>query len=193
MTTETEKTYKILLVGDGGVGKTTLVSRYITEKFVRKYLPTIGVDVACIPFSTSIGSISLNIWDCGGQEKFGCLRQEYYVESDAAIVMFDVTAPLTYKNTKLWVDEIKKICGKIPIILVANKVDMMERMSPEFITFHRELDIPYYEISVKSAYNYEKPFMCILKLLTNNQELKLVDPVLELNPPADNNELKLVE
>lgn len=69
--------FKLLLVGDGGVGKTTLVRRHTTGEFERKYLPTLGVDVHPVVFHTNFGSLQFNVWDTAGQEKFGGLRDGY--------------------------------------------------------------------------------------------------------------------
>ncbi len=84
--------YKITLIGDGGVGKTTLVCKLQTGDFRKKYIATLGVEVHPIKRNTTNGPICYNIWDCAGQEKFGRLRDGYFVNSNALIVMFDKTS-----------------------------------------------------------------------------------------------------
>lgn len=151
--------FKIILVGDGGVGKTTYMQRHIGVEFERKYLPTVGLNKYQLTRNTSRGDIEFDVWDNAGQEKFGWLRDDYYANADAAIIMFDVTRSLTYKNILNWYNEIRRVCGNIPIVIAGNKCDELEReVRPKQITIPQKLGIPYYDISVKSCYNYDKPF-----------------------------------
>ncbi|KIY99899.1 GTP-binding nuclear protein Ran-A1, partial [Monoraphidium neglectum] len=94
--------FKLVLVGDGGTGKTTFVKRHITGEFEKKYEPTIGVEVRPLDFTTNRGKIRFFCWDTAGQEKFGGLRDGYYIHGQCAIIMFDVTSRLTYKNVPTW-------------------------------------------------------------------------------------------
>merc|ERR1711862_62173 len=84
--------FKLLLVGDGGTGKTTFVKRHKTGEFQKKYIATLGVEVHPLVFYTNFGQIMFNCWDTAGQEKFGGLRDGYYINGHAAIIMFDVTS-----------------------------------------------------------------------------------------------------
>mmetsp|Transcript_22294 Transcript_22294/g.62613 ORF Transcript_22294/g.62613 Transcript_22294/m.62613 type:complete len:88 (-) Transcript_22294:594-857(-) len=81
-------TFKIILVGDGGVGKSTFVKRHSTGEFEKKYKATLGVEVTPLRFNTNMGPITFNCWDCAGQEKFGGLRDGYYIMAQGAIVFF---------------------------------------------------------------------------------------------------------
>merc|ERR1712113_1110585 len=82
--------FKLVLVGDGGVGKTTFVKRHLTGEFEKKYVATLGVEVHPMVFYTNRGAIKLNVWDTAGQEKFGGLRDGYSIQGQCAIIMFDV-------------------------------------------------------------------------------------------------------
>ena len=82
---------KLVLVGDGGVGKTTFVKRHLTGEFEKKYIPTLGVEVHPMSFHTSKGEYTFDVWDTAGQEKFGGLRDGYYVGGKCGIIMFDVS------------------------------------------------------------------------------------------------------
>lgn len=174
-------THKIVFVGDGGVGKTTFLKLHQTGEFEKKYIATMGVDVTPLPFSTNKGDLTLNIWDCAGQEKFSGMHHEYWVESKAAVVFFDVTSRVSYKNARSWIAELRaKMGAEYPIVLVGNKVDCKDRrVRPRDITLHRETGcIAYYDISAKSNYNFEKPFLAILRHLhgpdTNFAEVPVV-------------------
>lgn len=176
-------TFKLILVGDGGTGKTTFVKRHLTGEFEKRYVATVGVDVHPLTFHTNRGKICFNCWDTAGQEKFGGLRDGYYIEGQCAIIMFDVTSRNTYKNVPNWHRDITRVCDAIPIVLVGNKVDCADRqVKAKMITFHRKKNLQYYDISAKSNYNFEKPFLWLAKRLANDPELTLVEaPMLDPN------------
>jgi len=176
---------KLVLVGDGATGKTTFVKRHITGEFERRYIPTLGVEVHQLVFFTNRGPIRFNVWDTAGQEKFGGLRDGYYVQGQAAIIMFDVTSRTTYKNVPNWHRDLTRICENIPIVLCGNKVDIRKedrKVKPKQITFHRKKNLQYYDISAKSNYNFEKPFVYLARKLFADPNLTLVaEPALK--PP----------
>lgn len=183
MSSDTVATFKLILVGDGGTGKTTFVKRHLTGEFEKRYIATVGVDVHPLTFDTNRGRICFNCWDTAGQEKFGGLRDGYYIEGNCAIVMFDVTSRNTYKNVPNWHRDITRVCDQIPIVLVGNKVDCADRqVKAKMITFHRKKGLQYYDISAKSNYNFEKPFLWLAKKLANDPNLYLVAaPILDQN------------
>ena len=97
--------------------------------------------------------------------------------------MFDVTSRQTYKNVPNWYRDIVRVCENIPIVLVGNKVDVMERaVKAKQITFHRKRNLQYYDISAKSNYNFEKPFLWLAKKLANDNNLSFVEAP-ALHPP----------
>eukprot|EP00922_Rhytidocystis_sp_ex-Travisia-forbesii_P063859 GHVS01094968.1.p1 GENE.GHVS01094968.1~~GHVS01094968.1.p1 ORF type:complete len:220 (+),score=39.84 GHVS01094968.1:37-696(+) len=167
--------FKLVLVGDGGVGKTTLVKRHLTGEFEKKYIPTLGVEVHPLRFDTNFGPLVFNVWDTAGQEKFGGLRDGYYIKGQCSIMMFDVTSRITYKNIPNWHRDIVRVCENIPIVLVGNKVDVKDRqIKARQIQFHRKRNLQYYDISARSNYNFEKPFLWLAKRLTNKPTLAFV-------------------
>ncbi len=170
---------KLVLVGDGGVGKTTFVKRHKTGEFEKKYIATIGVEVHPMEFTTNRGKVKFNVWDTAGQEKLGGLRDGYYIDAHCAIIMFDVTSRITYKNVPIWYKDIVRICGEnIPIVLVGNKVDDKNRkVKAKQILFARKHGIQYFDISAKSNYQFEKPFIYLLKKLTGDPNLVLAEEV----------------
>ncbi len=98
--------------------------------------------------------------------------------------MFDVTSRLSYKSVPSWYSEITKYCDDpIPIVLCGNKVDIKERqVKPKMITFHRKRNLQYYEISAKTNYNFEKPFLTLIRKVLANTEIFLTEPPLLLPP-----------
>lgn len=162
-------------MGDGGTGKTTFVKRHKTGEFEKKYIATLGVEVHPLVFNTRYGPIEFNVWDTAGQEKFGGLRDGYYIQSQAAIIMFDVTSRVTYKNVPNWHRDLVRVCENIPIVLCGNKVDVKDRkVKAKAIVFHRKKNLQYYDISAKSNYNFEKPFLFLARKLTGDATLEFI-------------------
>ena len=175
----TDFTFKICLVGDGGVGKSCFIKRHKTGEFEKKYAATLGVEVHPLDFCTNYGVVRFECWDTAGQERFYGLKDGYYILSDGAIVMFDVTNRQSYKNAKTWYNDVTKMKGlaNIPIILCGNKVDIVKRqVLPKQINLHREKGILYYDISAKSNFNFEKPFLALARKLTDHKDLQFIEP-----------------
>jgi GTP-binding nuclear protein Ran len=182
--------FKLVLVGDGGVGKTTFVKRHLTGEFEKRYIATLGVEVHPMPFYTNHGQINFNVWDTAGQEKLGGLRDGYYIGGNCGIIMFDVCSRITYSNVPKWYKDLTRVCEAIPIVLVGNKVDVRDRkVKAKQITFHRKKNLQYYDISAKSNYQFEKPFVWLLRRMVNDANLTLVEtPLLapsEVEIPED--------
>ncbi|XP_055511512.1 GTP-binding nuclear protein Ran [Leucoraja erinacea] len=149
---EPQVQFKLVLVGDGGTGKTTFVKRHLTGEFEKKYVATLGVEVHPLVFHTNRGAIRFNVWDTAGQEKFGGLRDGYYIQAQCAIIMFDVTSRVTYKNVPNWHRDLVRVCENIPIVLCGNKVDIKDRkVKAKSIIFHRKKNLQYYDM----IYNME--------------------------------------
>ena len=168
--------FKLVIVGDGGVGKTTFVKRHKTGEFEKKYEPTRNVEVHPMDFNTNRGKLRFYCWDTAGQEKFGGLRDGYYIHGQCAIIMFDVTSRLTYKNVPTWHRDLSRVCENIPIVLCGNKVDVKNRqVKAKQVNFHRKKNLQYYEISAKSNYNFEKPFLYLSRKLVGDNQLHFVE------------------
>ncbi|KAK2739211.1 GTP-binding nuclear protein gsp1/Ran [Myotisia sp. PD_48] len=182
-TNQAAPSFKLVLVGDGGTGKTTFVKRHLSGEFEKKYIATLGVEVHPLVFATNLGPIQFDVWDTAGQEKFGGLRDGYYINGQCGIIMFDVTSRITYKNVPSWHRDLVRVCENIPIVLCGNKVDVKERkVKAKGITFHRKKNLQYYDISAKSNYNFEKPFLWLARKLVGNASLEFA-PDLALAPP----------
>ena len=172
-------TFKVALIGDGGVGKSCWVQRYLSPGFQKKYIATMGVEVTSLNLMTNYGLVKFNIWDCAGQEKLGGLREGYYIGAHCAVLMFDVTSRITYENVSKWYNYVERVCKNVPVVLVGNKVDSnCRKVETKDITFHRGKFMQYCELSAKSGYQYEKPFLLLLRMLALNNTIELLsEPV----------------
>lgn len=151
-------TIKVSLIGDGGVGKTTFVKKLLTGNFIPKYVATMGVWVESVRIP-SLSNMCFNVWDCAGQEKFGGLRDGYFIESQACIVMFSITSRRSFASVGRWIGEYQRM-GRGPIILCASKSDLPQ----ERRVFKGEIEslgYPYVEISTKNGTNLEKVFQVL--------------------------------
>ena len=162
---------KLILVGDGGVGKTSFLDRHSTGEFQKNSL---GVEIHTCVFHSNRGPIKFNVWDTAGQEKFGDPFR-CYIKGECAIIMFDVTSRITYKNVPNWLRDLTRACGKnIPIVLLGyNKVGIKDRNVK--VTFHRKKNLQYYDISAKSSDNLEA-FLWLARKLSGDDQLHFVEP-----------------
>jgi small GTP-binding protein len=144
---------KVIVAGDGGVGKTTLIRRYCEGKFHASRVATIGVDfytqqVQLSGAAGARGAVKLSIWDMAGQDRFEIVRAGFYRGSQAAALVFDVTEMDSLRNLKRWRDEVLEALPKQPFLVVGNKVDLERSVSSELgrkaATY---FDAPYVETS----------------------------------------------
>ncbi|KAH8368175.1 hypothetical protein KR084_008173 [Drosophila pseudotakahashii] len=114
----------------------------MTGEFEKKYVARLGVEAQPPIFHTNGGAIRFNVWDTAGQEKFGGLRDGYYVQGQCAAIMFDVTPRVTYKNAINWHRDVVRVCGNIPIVLCSNKGGIKDRkVKAKSIFFHRKQNL----------------------------------------------------
>ena len=143
---------KLVLVGDGGVGKSEFISRFIWGDFDKTYNPTTEAVIHSIVVYTNRGPIRINVWKTTGQEKGGVLQDKH--QADCAIIMFDVTSRVSHRHVPQWHIDLTLLCKNIPIVIVGNKVDLKERkVAAKQITVHRKKNLQYYDMSAKLNYN----------------------------------------
>lgn len=115
---------KVVVAGDGNVGKTSLIRRYTEGKFENSRIMTIGVDFHVHPVQLASGPVRLSIWDMGGQEQFHSLRAGFYRGSRATALVYDVTEPKSLENLTAWREEILQAIPQQKFIVIGNKVDL---------------------------------------------------------------------
>jgi len=122
--------FKIAVVGYGAVGKTSLISQFTKTSFKEEYIKTIGAQFSVYEKSINEDKIKLLFWDIAGQDDFNFLRPSFFNNSKAAIIVFSLEenelGKVSFEHVKNWHEDVKKYCGDIPIILFANKVDLVD-------------------------------------------------------------------
>ncbi|UCG00329.1 MAG: GTP-binding protein [Candidatus Heimdallarchaeota archaeon] len=118
--------YKIALIGDGGVGKTSIRERYIGNGFKAQYFLTVGADFAMRDDSINGFPVRYQIWDLAGQDRFDGVREAYYKGCVGGLLVYDITRPDSFYNTPKWINELwtNNGRGRVPIVVVANKMDL---------------------------------------------------------------------
>jgi len=165
--------FKFIIVGDSSVGKTSIVRRFVENKFSLDYRATLGLNVLSHSIKFYGNEVSLSLWDVGAQEYFKRYRKTYYMGAQAAFIVFDVCKRDSFANVKVWYKELEDFLDKInlPIVIVGNKIDLVDQRSvtyQEGIELSEELKkdyieghFSYIETSALTGENVEDAFSLI--------------------------------
>ena len=164
MTSEPNMTFKVLTIGESGVGKTCVLRRFVENKFLKNHLATIGIDFKTKTLNINNQEIKLKIWDTAGQERFRNITTQYYKGADGIVLVYDVTDEASYDKIRDWMDQILSNTQQddIGLVLLGNKCDMEPRSVTEEMgkKMAEELKINYFETSalngqgIKEAFEY---------------------------------------
>ncbi len=165
--------FKVSVVGDGRVGKTSLIKKFTQSSFEKEYIKTIGAQLSVYLEEIDGEKIKLLFWDIAGQNSFNFLRPSFFNNSKAAIIVYSLEenklGKESFNNISTWHEEIIKYCGNIPIILFANKVDLVEESNLNFSniqTLTNKNDfLEYYITSAKTGKGVIKAFSAIIENL----------------------------
>eukprot|EP00768_Dysnectes_brevis_P003649 gnl/Dysnectes_brevis/2594_a3131_1546.p1 GENE.gnl/Dysnectes_brevis/2594_a3131_1546~~gnl/Dysnectes_brevis/2594_a3131_1546.p1 ORF type:complete len:211 (-),score=79.12 gnl/Dysnectes_brevis/2594_a3131_1546:91-696(-) len=161
--------FKILLIGDSGVGKSCLLLRFADDLFNQSYISTIGVDFKIRTIDIEGKTVKLQIWDTAGQEKFRTITSTYYRGASGIIVVFDVTDRTTFDNVGVWLREIEKFASAdVAKLLVGSKADLVDKRkvdAAEAQQLAAELGIAYIETSAKTRLRVDDAFLDMARLI----------------------------
>lgn len=162
---------KVIILGDSGVGKTSLMNRYVNKKFSTQYKATIGADFVTKDVVVDDKLVTMQIWDTAGQERFQSLGVAFYRGADCCVLVYDVTAPTTFKSLDSWRDEFliqasPRDPENFPFIVIGNKIDQENRAVSSKRAqawCQSKNSIPYFETSAKEAVNVESAFITVAR------------------------------
>ena len=170
--------FKIILIGDMSVGKTSLVNRFMGFEFSENYTCTISADfkIKSLSIDPSTGA-ELTVWDTCGQEKYRSITRQYFKDAHGIVLVYDVHNDNSFNGLSSWLDEIKNNCNKdVSIILVGNKIDLDDRkiLKEQGNDFASKNGMMYVETSSKEGININSPFeklaIEIIKKIKENQD-----------------------
>lgn len=168
---EPDYLFKLLMIGDSGVGKSSLLLRLTEDTFKSQYTSTIGVDFKIRTIDVSGNIIKLQIWDTAGQERFRSIISSYYRGSHAVIIAFDLSDVKSFENMRMWINERDKYCNSnVLTLIVGTKCDLQCEVTDEMIhTFCREFNVSYIKTSSKTNTNVIEAFKKIsMQLMEKN-------------------------
>ena len=154
--------YKIVIIGDTNVGKSNILSRYLTNEFTSNTKSTVGVELGIKFLKIKNTSTKIQIWDTAGQERYQAITSSYFRGSDGCFIVYDITNETSFNNIEKWFDKIHEENDKeIPVIIVGNKCDLEnERKIPTEKAKEKaqNLKCAFYETSALKAINIEQIF-----------------------------------
>jgi small GTP-binding protein len=157
-------------VGDGSVGKTSMVFQYSERNFQERYIMTIGSNFAIKSLVLDDTKIKIQIWDLAGQKHFSFVRPPFYRGSSGTLYVFDLTRRQSFDNLLNWKEEVETVIKK-PFILIGNKNDLHEDRlitEEEAVSFAKEMGaLKYYETSAKTGENLDLAFLTLVKKILN--------------------------
>ncbi|TFF87914.1 MAG: GTP-binding protein, partial [Promethearchaeota archaeon] len=126
--------FKIVVIGEPGVGKTSLVKRFVSGFFSKEYKASIGTNMYIKRLNLGNLEVLLSLWDIAGQEQWASMRHKYYKGSQGAFIVGDVSREITFKKIKsFWNKDLREYCPEIPVILIANKDDLQKEIKKQEI------------------------------------------------------------
>ncbi len=164
-------TYKVIVAGDGNVGKTSLIRRYCEGKFEKTRQATLGVDFQTKAVQVGDLSIKLSIWDIAGQDRFVSFRDTFYTGAHAVGLVYDVTSPATFFNLMHWRDEIQSIVPLVPMVVIGNKIDIYNVIPPEEARgWAKSLNMPFLLTSAATGEHVNEFFAGLAFLAVKEQQ-----------------------
>uniref|UniRef100_A0A6B2LL89 Uncharacterized protein n=1 Tax=Arcella intermedia TaxID=1963864 RepID=A0A6B2LL89_9EUKA len=160
--------FKVLMIGDSGVGKTCLMMRFCEDSFADQHISTIGVDFKIRKLTVESGEkCKLQIWDTAGQERFRTITSSYYRGAHGVIITYDVTNKSSFDGIQKWFSEVERYSNQnVKVLLLGNKIDCeTERQVTleEVQQWAKDKSVAVREVSAKTSQNVEDSFLFLVK------------------------------
>jgi len=169
----TTSNFKVVLLGEGSVGKTSLVTRYVQNTFNEKHITTIQASFLTKRLNVDGNRVNLAIWDTAGQERFHALGPIYYRESHGALLVYDITDNSSFVKVKNWVKELRSQLGKgVTLAIVGNKVDLEKSRAvnkDEALSYAQSVGAKHYDTSAKLNKGLEELFLDLTRRMLEAQ------------------------
>ena len=169
--------FKILIIGDSGVGKSSLLNRFVDQNYSSEFNATIGIDFKIHIIKVDNKLIKLQMWDTAGQERFRTITKSYYHGADGVLVVYDKTNHCSFNNVTHWLSEIDRLANdQTPRLLVATKTDMTQDQmitSDESQKLAQHYNLKHIETSSKNDHNVAKCFIELTKLMKDKMDLAI--------------------
>ncbi len=159
--------FKTVIIGEAGVGKTSIVQQFVNKCFQEKYVETIGVEFFTKTFKINDKIIKAEIWDTAGSERFASITKNYYRGADGALIVYDISNKTTFDNVENWFNDLKNACKEEAfIILIGNKNDLENLRTVSnnmLINLGKNLGLAVMETSAKEYINIKEAFYLLIK------------------------------
>eukprot|EP00047_Mylnosiga_fluctuans_P003512 m.229505 g.229505 ORF g.229505 m.229505 type:complete len:227 (-) comp11916_c0_seq1:86-766(-) len=156
-----ESSVKVLIVGNGAVGKSSMIQRYCKGIFTNEYRKTIGVDFLDKKIKIDNYDLRMMIWDTAGQDEFTSITKAYYRDAEACVVAFSTTDRASFEAVENWIKKVEEEVGSIPMILIQNKIDLVDKavVTPEEAkALAEKVKLKFVCTSVQENYNVDQVF-----------------------------------
>lgn len=178
---------KVIVLGDSGVGKTSILNRFVKQEFSQSYRATVGADFLFKEFTVDGKSVSLQLWDTAGQERFQSLGNAFYRGTDCCLLVYDITNYESFENITSWKKEFLERSGNentnFPIILLGNKCDMSNERkisTAKAKEWADEEKLIYDEVSAKEDIHIDEAFIHVTRMCMGREEY--ARPALPVKP-----------
>ncbi|XP_071066228.1 EF-hand calcium-binding domain-containing protein 4B isoform X2 [Dasypus novemcinctus] len=182
-----DRLFKIVLVGNSSVGKTSLLRRICEDRFSPGMMATVGMDYRVKTVSVDGSRVALQLWDTAGQERYRCLTQQFFRKADGVVVMYDLTAKQSFLAVRQWLSSVEEAVGDcIPVLLLSNKIDNeKEREVPRGLgeQLAKENNLIFYECSAYSGLNVKESLLHLARIL-KEQEDRVREDTVQVGRPA---------
>ena len=174
--------FRLVMIGDSGVGKTALLLRFADNTFDHSFISTIGIDFRIKTITLEGKRVKLQVWDTAGQEQFHSVASSYFRNAHGILLVYDVTSAQSFLQMSRWIERVSRIASPtVKMVLIGNKCDreesirVIDKSKGEMLA--KELDIPFLETSAKNDYNVDVMFELVTMMILETMTTKDQEPV----------------